>query len=85
MWGRDDPYQVGSRPGRTLMQDDVVVDLEDPSDIIGYILGCVSAMFYVMSRVPQIIKNVCITHTLNLEAAHGTKYHDSGVLGKTQD
>ena len=58
IWNRDDPYQVVSRVGRTLMQEDSVIDLEDPFNVIGYILGCISATFYVMSRVPQIIKNV---------------------------
>ena len=31
---------------------------QDPKDIIGYVLGCVSATFYLGSRLPQIIRNV---------------------------
>ena len=35
-----------------------VINLKDPKDLAGYILGCISALFYVASRVPQIVKNV---------------------------
>lgn len=29
----------------------------DPEDVIGYVIGCVSSVFYLASRLPQIIKN----------------------------
>ena len=35
----------------------VVVDTRSWEDILGYILGCISALLYLCSRVPQIVKN----------------------------
>ena len=32
--------------------------VQDPEMFIGYLIGCISAAFYVGSRVPQIVKNV---------------------------
>lgn len=59
LWSR--PYHTEPRSGRTLKSDDnfeYVVDVNDPQAVAGYVLGCISAIFYVMSRVPQIVKNV---------------------------
>ncbi len=57
------PYQMKPRTGRTLKSDDYqyVVDVNDPEAVVGYVLGCISAIFYIMSRVPQIVKNVRTT------------------------
>ncbi len=53
-------YQTPPRTGRTLKDIDIkdVFDVNDPEAIAGYVLGCISAILYVMSRVPQIVKNV---------------------------
>ncbi len=54
------PYETPPRAGRTLKDIDIndMFDVNDPEAIAGYVLGCISAILYVMSRVPQIIKNV---------------------------
>ena len=43
--------------GRTLLSTDLSITW-DSMTIIGYILGCISGLLYVTSRLPQIIKNV---------------------------
>ncbi|XP_064385240.1 lysosomal amino acid transporter 1 homolog [Halichondria panicea] len=52
-------YQTPPWTGRTLKDIDIkdVFDVNDPEAIAGYVLGCISAILYVMSRVPQIVKN----------------------------
>ena len=53
------PYH---RAGRTLLSttdsEPPIIDVHDTEFLIGYVLGCVSAAFYVGSRLPQIFKNV---------------------------
>ena len=44
--------------GRTLLSSGAQNISWDSQTIIGYILGCISALLYVSSRLPQIIKNV---------------------------
>lgn len=46
------------RVGRTLLSSDSLNITWDPQIVIGYILGCISGLLYVSSRLPQIIKNV---------------------------
>ena len=45
--------------GRSLLSihTDVVVDTGNWEDVVGYIIGCISALLYLCSRVPQIVKN----------------------------
>ncbi|KAL5490953.1 hypothetical protein EMCRGX_G016161 [Ephydatia muelleri] len=43
--------------GRTLLSSGAQNISWDSQTIIGYILGCISALLYVSSRLPQIIKN----------------------------
>lgn len=62
------PYHIKSRTGRTLQQSREidwgdVFDLGDAQVVAGYVLGCISAAFYVFAQIPQIIKNVS-THTI---------------------
>ena len=57
------PYQTGPRTGRTLQQSREidwgdVFNFGDAQVIAGYVLGCISATFYVCAQIPQIIKNV---------------------------
>eukprot|EP00800_Vazella_pourtalesii_P003710 TRINITY_DN1381_c0_g2_i1.p1 TRINITY_DN1381_c0_g2~~TRINITY_DN1381_c0_g2_i1.p1 ORF type:complete len:329 (+),score=25.00 TRINITY_DN1381_c0_g2_i1:425-1411(+) len=52
------PQSVNTFPGRTLLSTNrYVVDPGNWEDIAGYIIGCISAILYLCSRVPQIIKN----------------------------
>ena len=44
--------------GRTLLSSGAQNISWDSQTVIGYILGCISALLYVSSRLPQIIKNV---------------------------
>lgn len=60
---QDFSYQTNPWSARTLKQNrdidfDDVINFNDPKDVAGYVLGCVSATFYCLSRLPQIIKNV---------------------------
>ncbi len=58
-------YQTPPRTGRTLQQSREinwgdVFDFNDARSIVGYVLGCISAAFYVFAQIPQIIRNVSI-------------------------
>ena len=46
--------------GRTLLWDKRIIDPDNKLYVAGYIIGVVSAGFYVIARVPQIIKNVSL-------------------------
>ena len=61
-------YQTPPRTGRTLQQSrdigwEDVFDFDDARSIAGYVLGCISAAFYVFAQIPQIIRNVSIKVT----------------------
>eukprot|EP00762_Andalucia_godoyi_P000439 ANDGO_03106.mRNA.1 Lysosomal amino acid transporter 1 len=49
----------GATTGRSLLDSDVCSDTSgwDTESIIGYAIGIVSAIFYLGSRVPQLLKN----------------------------
>lgn len=47
------PHHVG----RTLLSTDIPPITWDTMTVIGYILGCISGLLYVSSRLPQIIQN----------------------------
>ncbi|KAI6653822.1 hypothetical protein LOD99_3325 [Oopsacas minuta] len=52
------PKAVNILPGRTLLSTDgYVVDTGSWEDIVGYVIGCISALLYLGSRIPQIVKN----------------------------
>ena len=52
------PQSINTIPGRTLLSTNkYVVDPGNWEDIVGYIIGCISALLYLSSRVPQIVKN----------------------------
>ena len=57
--------------GRTLLWDKRIIDPDDKLYVAGYIIGVVSAGFYVIARVPQIIKNVSL---FSLSLSHGALY-----------
>lgn len=50
-----------ARVGRTLLSKETdgahPILPTDPEDVIGYVIGCVSSLFYLCSRLPQIWKN----------------------------
>ena len=65
-------YQSHHTPvkvGHTLLWDKRIIDPDDKLYVAGYIIGVVSAGFYVIARVPQIIKNVSL-----LSLSHGALY-----------
>ncbi|KAL9642005.1 hypothetical protein ABK040_004060 [Willaertia magna] len=49
----DDDYVPPNDP----TEDDSYWPLKGAMDIVGYVLGCLSACFYLGSRIPQIVKN----------------------------
>ena len=51
-------YHTPAKAGRTLLWDKRIIDPDDKLYVAGYIIGVVSAGFYVIARVPQILKNV---------------------------
>lgn len=54
-------YHTPAKAGRTLLWDKRIIDPDDKLYVAGYIIGVVSAGFYVIARVPQIVKNVSPT------------------------
>ncbi|XP_064384142.1 uncharacterized protein LOC135333159 [Halichondria panicea] len=55
-------YQTPPRTGRILQQSreidwEDIFDFDDAKSVAGYVLGCISAAFYVFAQIPQIIKN----------------------------
>ena len=72
-------YHTPAKAGRTLLWDKRIIDPDDKLYVAGYIIGVVSAGFYVIARVPQIVKNVS-SLTLFLFLFHifdGTMLHAS--------
>ena len=53
-------HHTSMKVGRTLLWDKRIIDPDDKLYVAGYIIGVVSAGFYVIARVPQIIKNVSL-------------------------
>ena len=53
------PQGVHVVHGRSLLSThpNVVVDTRHWEDVVGYFIGCISALLYLGSRVPQIVKN----------------------------
>ena len=53
------PQSINTVPGRTLLSNnEYVIDPSSWEDIVGYIIGCISAVLYLGSRIPQIVKNI---------------------------
>ncbi len=67
-------YQTPPRTGRILQQSreidwEDIFDFDDAKSVAGYVLGCISAAFYVFAQIPQIIKNVSIiVYKCNLQS-----------------
>ena len=54
-----DVYDTPARSGRSLMHwNNRIININDKVYVAGYIFGVFSAAFYVLARVPQIVKNV---------------------------
>lgn len=58
----DDSYSLGTtRSGRVLLHirenTKNALNVHNTADMVGYIIGCISAVFYLGSRMPQIIQN----------------------------
>ena len=67
-------YHTPGKAGRTLLWDKRIIDPDDKLYVAGYIIGVVSAGFYIIARVPQIVKNVSLP---SLSFSFSTVLHDA--------